>query len=118
MSDALEPSYVTSCEVCRTRLSYDPDIPAGWLDVEVKSADGDEWYPDFCSREHASAWFAQPLPQPDRRAPGHEHEYEVHRHGSGAIDYVLTIGGVGILVVLALFGLYSLVKPMFVYAFS
>jgi hypothetical protein len=45
------------------------DRPAGFLGLDLETQEGwveSHWYRGFCSTEHASGWFAAPLPVPDQ----------------------------------------------------
>ena len=69
MSNA-EPDVAVSaptCEICGREWSLDKN-PEEWLGIEVDHA-GRRLYAAFCSREHAQAWFAKPLPEPPPRTP-------------------------------------------------
>ncbi|WP_258723248.1 hypothetical protein [Cellulomonas sp. NS3] len=114
MSDAPDPDDVIRCEVCGTPSEPDADDPA-WLDVEVGSRAG-WWYLDFCSRGHASTWFTQPLPEPDY--PHTDRPDGPAPSTSTDYGWWALVASFWATIALALFGLYSLVRPFFVSVFS
>jgi hypothetical protein len=57
----------TTCEVCGRDWSELPGDGDGWLSLELSRNEprgaGGYWEVEFCSKEHAAQWLAQPLPE-------------------------------------------------------
>jgi hypothetical protein len=88
------------CAVCG-RYWDDSDLdPEEWVTLEVTAGleDAPQWYPSFCSRAHAAAWFASELPAPDPPAPRAANETRVSGWGLTAFGAVcavlLTLGAI------------------------
>lgn len=69
MSTSESPAVVLACAFCGQSCA-DVDGGRGWFHLEVtreEPVDNLHWWEvDFCSQEHAAAWFARPLPSPLR----------------------------------------------------